>query len=254
MQLHPDLRNKWDYLNRDGAHLRLFDDAKLMALPFGWHGPTKDNGDILHNGTICKVDTSDRIIGATADHVYAQYLKDRATGERFVCQFGDITVVPEERLIDRDELLDLATFDLTDIIEDRPRFVVNTWPPRRPEVSEPAIYGGFPGCSRRAHLEAATATFIFESVTGLIGDLSAQSIVMNVNFSKLWDADMPEGTISSIQPGGVSGGPICRIHDGNTPFRIELVGFIYEQNDEYRCALARHADLIRADGTILHSR
>jgi hypothetical protein len=254
MQLHPDLRKKWDHLNRDGAHLRLFDEAKFLALPFWWHGPTKDDGDILHNGTICKVETSARILGVTADHVYAEYLKDRATGKLLVCQFGDITVAPEERLIDRDEVLDLATFELTDIIGNRPRFVANSWPPGRPEVSEPVIYGGFPGYSRAADLEAATATFLFESVTGLIGDLSAQSIVMSVNYSKLWDADMPEGTISSIHPGGVSGGPVCRIDDVNTPFRIELVGFIYEQNDEYRCALARHADLIRADGTILHPR
>ena len=80
MQLHPDLRKKWEYLNRDGAHLQLFDEAKPMAVPFWWHGPTKDNGDILHNGTICKVDTSARIIGVTADHVYGEYLKDRPTG------------------------------------------------------------------------------------------------------------------------------------------------------------------------------
>ena len=77
---------------------------------------------------------------------------------------------------------------------------------------------------------------------------------MNVNYSKLWDADLQEGTISAIDPRGFSGGPVYRIEDAVSPFQFELVGFIYEQNDEYRCALARHADLIRADGTIVHPR
>lgn len=31
---------------------------------------------LLHNGTICYVDTGRRHIGITADHVYRQYLKD----------------------------------------------------------------------------------------------------------------------------------------------------------------------------------
>lgn len=225
-----------------------------MAAPFWWHGPTKDDGDILHNGTICKVDTGKRIIGVTADHVYAEYLKDRATGKPFVCQFGDVTVVPEERLIDHDERLDLATFDFSDIIRDRARFVARSWPPVRPKVGDPVMYGGFPGYSRTVELEAARARFSFQSVTGLIGDVSAQSIVLNVDYSKLWDADMPEGTVSAIQPGGISGGPVYHIDDAASPFRFELVGFIYEQNDEYRCALARNADLIRSDGTIVHPR
>ena len=254
MQLHPDLRKKWDHLNRDGAHRRLFGEAKPMAAPFFWHGPTKNDGDIVHNGTICKVDTGARIIGVTADHVYAEYLKDRSTGKRFVCQFGDVTVVPEERLIHRDEWLDLATFDLSDIIGNRARFVAGSWPPARPKESDTVIYGGFPGYSRTADPELATATFHFESVTGLIGDVSAQRIVMNVNYSKLWDADMQEGTISAIDPRGISGGPVYRIQDAISPLRFELVGFIYEQNDEYRCALARHADLIRADGIIVDPR
>ncbi len=221
-----------------------------MAVPFWWHGPTKEDGEILHNGTICKLDTGRRIFGVTADHVYSEYLKDRGTDRLFVCQFGDITVSPEERLIDRDEALDLATFELTDVIGNRERFVATSWPPPRPTVNELVIYGGFPGYSRSADLADAKATFQFESVTGLIGDVASHNIVMNVNYSKLYDADALEGTLARIDPRGISGGPVYRIDDWRNPFTFQLVGFIYEQNDFYRCALARHADVIRSDGTI----
>ena len=109
--LHPLLKEKWDALGND-VHQGLFDTAKMMSVPFWWHGPTPEIPEIYHNGTICLVDTGEHVIGITAWHVYDAYRQHLETGEPFVCQFGPLTVFPENLLIEQDRRLDLATFDI----------------------------------------------------------------------------------------------------------------------------------------------
>ena len=64
---------------------------------------------------------------------------------------------------------------------------------------------------------------------------------------KLLDADNLDGEIVSTVGTGTSGGPMYRIDEFGEPFNLEPVGFISEADN---VLLARHASLIRADGTI----
>ena len=179
------------------------------------------------------------------------YRKRLEKGKLFVCQFGGLTVQPEDLRIDHDEGLELATFDLANAIGQMAGFVphrLDSWPPDRPEVDDLMLYGGFPGNMRRADL--VQATFSLDTVTGLVSQVTSQNIVIEVDYSRLHDADGPKGNVVAADPVGSSGGPVYRIRDMLLGHRLELAGFIYEQAQEHRFMLARPADFVLADGTL----
>ena len=249
-KLLPRLQAKWDALG-DDVHRTLFNAMKSMSVPFWWHGPTPADPEIYNNGTMCVLDTGKRVVGITAWHVWASYLKRLAIGKPFVCQFGGLTIQPENLRIDHDKRLELATFDLTSAIGQMDGFVphrLDSWPPDRPEVDDLSLYGGFPGNLRRADL--VQATFSLDTVTGLVSQVTSQNIVIEVDYSRLLDADGPSGNVVAVDPAGSSGGPVCRIRDSHSGCRLELAGFIYEHANEHRFILARPADFVLADGTL----
>ena len=77
--------------------------------------------EIYNNGSLGLIDTGERVIGVTAWHVYEAYLARLALRKLFVCQFGGVTVFPEQILIDKNERLDLATFNLSAVVLDTRR-------------------------------------------------------------------------------------------------------------------------------------
>jgi hypothetical protein len=249
-KLHPLLKAKWDALGNE-VHQRLFDIALTMSVPFWWHGPTPDDPEIYNNGSLCLLDTGERVIGVTAWHVHEAYLARLALRKLFVCQFGGVTVFPEQILIDKNERLDLATFNLSAVVLDLEGFTTHrpqAWPPPRAAVHDLVVYGGFPGTRRRADLERAT--FGLDSVTGLVSQVTSQNLMVEVDYSRLFGVDGPEGTIVSADPRGTSGGPVYRVTDNPEGPGLEIAGFIYEQSEQNRFLLARHAGAVRSDGTI----
>lgn len=228
--------------------------AQSMCAPFWWNiaGPRDKAARILHNGTICYIDTGARRIGVTANHVYQQYLDDL---ERFgqpaiECQFAGSTIYPEQRLIARSASLDIATFDIPEVFvtasERNPKTHHHPlkWPPTRLTTSNVVIYGGFPGVLREE--KGAVAELPFQWVAGRIGDLSSQNIVLEPKFETMaW-----QGTETNSNPGGWSGGPVFRSVEDGPIARLEMVGFIYEF-PMGEAVLARHADVVLADGSLV---
>lgn len=223
-----------------------------MCAPFWWHLAEHAAGEILHNGTVCFVDTGVRVIGVTAEHVYRRYLLNREADKDFVCQFGDLTVWPEARLIDRDRQLDLATFDLPELAERKERFLSNRpvkWPPPRLNARDAVIYGGYPGASRQSGLWKSI--FAFKTVTGFVHDVTPQNIVLFANYQNIYWPSRPEGEEVNTNPAGVSGGPVYYVDETGPQYSyLELAGFIYEYHVSLETVLARHADVIRDDGTL----
>ena len=58
-----------------------------------------------------------------------------------------------------------------------------------------------------------------------------------------------QGPDKNDNPGGWSGGPVYRSVEDGPIARLEIVGFIYEFPFE-QAVLARHADVVLADGTL----
>lgn len=249
-ELHPILKAKAEALGKQGQD-RLFDLAATMSTPFWWHGPTPQDPEIYHSGTLSLIHTGERAIGVTASHVYAKYLTRRDLGKPFVCQFGGVTVYPEDLLIDENKLLDLATFDVSTVIlelDGRTLHRSPVWPPQRPKADDVIQYGGFPGSRRRFDL--VRPTFGLDYITGLVSDVTPLNIVIQVDYSRLADADGPEATVVASDAPGTSGGPVYRIIETPNGAGFEIAGFITEQWPELNFILARHADLVWADGTI----
>ena len=68
------------------------------------------------NGSIFFIDCGNGPFAVTADHVYEGYLKSKKTDPFLRCQIGSVPFVPENRLIDRDKELDIATLDRKSVV------------------------------------------------------------------------------------------------------------------------------------------
>jgi hypothetical protein len=226
--------------------------AGSMCAPFWWS--LKRHGDerarILHNGTICYLDTSTREIGVTANHVYERYLADLVKyGDAPIeCQFGGSTIYPERHAIAQSRKWDLATFQVPQVfiaaahLRRRTQHHPSKWPPERARVGDVVLYGGYPGILREERGE--TADLPFQWVSGRVNDVGEESIVLEPEFAKMeWQGDK-----INEDPRGMSGGPVFRLVD-DTIARLELVGFIHEFSFG-EAILARHADAVLADGAL----
>jgi hypothetical protein len=90
VELLPELKRRYGRIH--ASHPALFGQMKARSVPFWWHAPREAEGIILHNGTLCRIDTGSRVIGVTACHVYAKYMEERTQDSTFTCQFGAVTV------------------------------------------------------------------------------------------------------------------------------------------------------------------
>ena len=156
-----------------------------MCAPFWWSvaAPMDPLARILHNGTICYIDTGSRSIGVTANHVYRQYLHDlgKHGTAAIECQFASSTIYPETRVIAQSESWDLATFDIPEVFvgaSDRnPKTHHHPiqWPPRRPKSLRSSC-SGFSGSLRQE--KGSVAELPFQWVAGRVSDVTDQNIIL----------------------------------------------------------------------------
>ncbi len=226
--------------------------AMSLCVPFWWHGH-KANGEyrIVANGTICFLNTGTRLIGVTANHVYQGYLKNKADYQGFACQFGGSTIEPEKYLIQHDEKLDLATFDLSEVFIGATggsiHYPVN-WPTQPLLEGNAVLYGGYPGNLREEKL--ATAEIPFQSFISSTTAVSAGNITLHLDMPNLhWP--FHENEQFNPELGGLSGGPVFRVIDAPPIDRLELVGFIYEYSSNLDVMFARPASHITQNGQII---
>ena len=244
-------RDGIDLLERIGYLPQLRQLAMSMCAPFWWHGEREDKEyGIIHNGTICCLNTGSKVIWVTADHVYNQYLSDKDSYQSFGCQFGSSTVQPEKYLIDRNRGLDLATFEVPGVLMAPSGISVHyplKWPPERIKDREVVLFGGFPGALREE--QETKAEHPFQSFVSAVNSVSTENIGLHLDLPNLhWP--FHEGDTFNADLGGASGGPVFRIIEAPPIDRLELVGFIYEYSTAFELMFARHAHHIDSDGSI----
>lgn len=247
----------------DEKHKALFDQLEIvgylpemrklvmrMATPFWWFGVNeKGRLQVFHNGTLTVFHSGVRQIGVTADHVYEQYLIDKARLESFGCQFGGATATPEKWLIDRSRKADLATFEIPDVILGlanlHPHYPVQ-WPTEQAREREVVVYGGYPG-SLREEKEAVIET-PFETLASAVTSVSPLQMGLHIDMANIhWP--FHEGEKINAVLGGMSGGGVYRVIEKPIE-RVELIGFIYEHSQQLDLMFARHARFITQDGLI----
>ena len=223
------------------------------GVPFFWHD---HQGNVLHNGTLCLVNTGARKLGITAQHVYAKYLKDLAAGGIYLCQFGGVIARPEELHIDSDASLDVATFAMSDdLLSHNAAFHRGReWPVPPARKGQWVFYAGYP----KAHRDAKDTTIDMgmQNHFAQVHDVSGTQVLVYLDFKELlWTGH--EGEPINEALGGASGGPVFRLVEeygesgGVERARLEFVGTVCQHSELYKAVLVRSSEVIRADGTLI---
>src|SRR5712692_6999566 len=66
----------------------------------------------LNHGSIFFLECGGPPLAVTADHVYAKYWRRKQCEPKLICQIDNLPFIPEERLIGRDQDLDIAIFHI----------------------------------------------------------------------------------------------------------------------------------------------
>lgn len=224
--------------------------AKSHTVPFWWADVSRPVGSqILHNGTMVFLNTGERIIAVTAEHVYAGYLRDKQATQSFACQIGGASFEAEKRLIDADGTLDLATFDVSEILVSAAGATVHNppkWPPDQLADQELTLLGGYPGIERGER--PGEVDFGFSYFVSRVDQSSNDRCGVYLNIPEAHSS----GSVvfpGSYDLGGASGGPVFRVLEKPVDHLV-LAGFVYQYNHAYEIVFARHGNRINANGTL----
>lgn len=245
-------RQTLDHAEASGylPHIRAIAQNATAAL--WWSRASSPIGSaVLHNGTLCVVNTGKKTICVTAGHVYSKYLEHKKEFADIECQVGSVRVNLENYLLDHNPDLDLATFELSPILLAGSGVYTHgalKWPPTQLLESEIVILGGYPGMLRieeRGRLGTPFVSFLAR-VTQTSSDHSA----IQLNLDDSYWPDGSGGLAPQSELGGMSGGPLFRYRSESLEY-FELAGFIYEASTSYGILFARHASCIDENGKIV---
>jgi hypothetical protein len=152
-------------------------------------------------------------------------------------------------LIDSDRDLDLATYDISEVITNAAGVDVHyaaTWPPEILD-NDVAIVGGWPWHLSTAIGQSVTHKFLHFLCRVQRSTGSQLGAALYTSTSVPWGSSpMPK----ALNIGGMSGGPVYRILE-NPLTQLSLAGIVFEYQPGYELALARSLAVVRPDGTFV---
>ena len=216
------------------------------------------------NGSAFFLDIDGRIIAITAAHVLRLYQegKQMARG-RIACQLGDLTFDPEARLIDVNDGIDIATFNVTadefaQIGKQAFAVPASDWPPPHPATTRPGrpgltgYFAGFPE-DARLWINSWAMSFGLYVAGGPIGSATERQISMPFE-RQYWVDTLGLGfPPTGFDPGGISGGPMMMPLERDGVWSFHLAGVISEFPPSVlgvETVIAAPAHFIAADGRI----
>src|SRR5215831_4682860 len=113
-----------------------------------WHvGVGAAEREIVNNGTVFFVDVGQGAFGVTAAHVIAGLEHAKLCHSDLICQVGNCLLDPSQRLIGRDDSVDIAVFRVTtsEMLEIGvdPHVAPAPWPPPAPQEGKGGFFGGY---------------------------------------------------------------------------------------------------------------
>lgn len=229
--------------------------AASYTSPIFWGQPSSsDTPEIASSGSMFFLQCGERPFAVTANHVYQGYWLRKEREPDLICQVGNISFVPEERLIDRDATLDIATFRLEERevqIDSKqihkPR--ASEWPPRPPQKGRGVFFAGFPGVCRQ-RIGGNRVRFGCYAALLTATTVDDEKIVCHLEREGMAD-DFGTGLPPQQQwLGGLSGAPLWTLVQGDIVY-WRLGGIIVEYNREFELICARRFDRITPDGTLV---
>jgi hypothetical protein len=182
--------------------------------------------------------------------VYAAYLARKEQAPGLVCQIGRLRFKPEDRIIDRDQRLDVATFRIGEVEVERTAKWLHrpsSWPPVPPEEGRGVFLAGFARTLRDEKEEAVT----FGSVSLLLTATTIGNDTITCQFDRENFVDMGSGLPPQpMSLEGVSGAPLWTLVD-RPVVGWRLAGVVIEYNTAFELLIVRRADCITANGRLL---
>ncbi len=233
------------------------DEAQLIrhcAPVFFLPSPDPTPAGITTNGTVGLIDTGDKELLVTCQHVWAGFQKFKTEhltarlATVFANGFGHPVTIPESALIDADAALDLATFEATPEQWDmgsKEFFKTIRWPIPRARRGNPLIFLGFAGEGRRT--SSTFGLFSYSSFTLSVADSSDRKIVVAKGGGRHELIGRDGKPMPPMAMGGLSGSP-AYVLKGLGCF--ELAGFVQMGETSADDIFLTHASFLNRDGTI----
>jgi hypothetical protein len=227
------------------------DVLRTSCAPIYWF-PEGRSPDLekMHHGTVTIVRTPERLLGITAAHVIKALQEDEQI-ERQTVQVMN-AVLPQLKVIDMDEGLDLATFEFDEeIIRQAGKTIIplKVWPPQLPTEKCGILIGGYPRISRVVRDNDLVEWGILAAI-GIADQVFNNQIIWTIervhNIKHPTIPDIP----NKAMLGGISGGPLIALLQRNGIHYWALAGIVTLGLSEFEAVVAKRADVIGADGKI----
>jgi hypothetical protein len=201
-----------------------------VARPFFWHIGARNNG-VPKGATAFILQFERGYVAITANHVLEQYSDALEADARTICQLGTCQVHPEHTLIDRNEKLDIATFEVVqsqlkhigaDTIDCR-----GQWPPPGVDIGDTLTLTGFLD-EQRTRFAANSYDMPAWGAHGIVEGISDTDIVTIYEPDKVlaMNSTVPKPQLG-LNLSGCSGGPCFLVKTVNRLLRWFPVGLVY---------------------------
>ena len=252
------LPNKQEALERlkTGFMVEIKQAATNYAAPIFWAKRFSHSAELeanISHGSIFFLQCEGPPFAVTADHVYDAYLKRKQNDPSIACQVLDLRFDPEERLIDRDPTLDIATFRIEEReVEGMGKWIHKPaqWPPLPPEEGKGVYTVGFPAIHRRVlggnSIEWGVYSLLLTATT-----VSDGRIVCQFERGEWVDTrgfELPERP-PKPSLAGLSGAPLWTLTE-NAAISWRLGGVVLEFQDNFELLYVRRPDCIKSDGAL----
>jgi hypothetical protein len=218
--------------------------------PIYWYQRTSTRAEILDSGTLTFVRTPKRLMAITAAHVVRCFQKVHAAAT-WPMQLQVMNAMLNLEVISISDDLDLATLAIDEALLSRIGKKIeplSNWPPRVPEEGRGIMLAGYPGADRNQ-------TKPMEIDWRLFTALGIARLVIRDQITWVAERTTPD-LITDLPPnhrlGGISGGPLIGWFE--TPGHVAhfvLSGIIFEADQQLENVIARRADFIGEDGSIV---
>lgn len=231
--------------------------ATAFTAPLFWTQPRADGAstaELAGHGSLFFLDLGGPTFGVTAEHVYAGYLRAKKDRPGLLCRIGEVCFSPEERLIDHEPWLDLATFRVSRAELGRigRRFYPcpqAKWPPAPPKPGEVVVFAGFLSHDREVR-EDGSVRFGTTLVRAPVTDVNDRHVACTFGGGEGVERCARSAAPRPLRLRGASGTPLWARADGPLgPWKP--AGIVKKCLEHHRVLVAIRPDVIRPDGTLI---
>jgi hypothetical protein len=227
--------------------------AISYVAPLFWESSEQGTKENIMNGSLFFLDCGEGPFGVTACHVIDEYIKIKNEAPGITCQIMNLPFDPEDRLIDSDADIDLATFRISEEeIEKVGKEIIrgnqSSWPPSPPEIGGGMFLAGFPQSERiaKGNRELNFGAFPVIVPASSVNDREISALLERAHAISVNGFPPPP---EDFNWGGISGAPVLAFVESNI-VSWRLAGVILRRHLQFNILKIARADRILPDGRL----